>query len=130
MTSMQNCEPAKTVIFVSGRRPEKAFEQEMNTRGVRVLWADTIKAAAGFLNSEPEKTLVVTELAVVDGNWRDLVERVGHLGRPIPIVLLAPTRTAELWWDALECGVEDIVVGHLSPPRFLELLQRNFTVQE
>ena len=119
---MQSHEPAKTVIFVSARRPEAAIEQDMEARGVRVQWASSIKAAAGLLNSAPEKTIVMAELALADGNWRDLVERIRCLGRHIPILLATSASTAELWWDALECGVEDILVAPISASRFCQFL--------
>ena len=43
-------------------------------------WARSIRAAVGLLNSAREKTVIVTELALADGNWRDLVERVRCIG--------------------------------------------------
>ena len=121
--SMQSYEPVKIVIFVGARRPEAAMEQEMQARGVRVEWANSIKAAAGLLNSAiEERKVVITELALTDGNWRDLVERIRSLGTPIPIVLVTSASTAELWWDALECGVEDILVAPLSASRLCQFL--------
>ena len=61
-----------------------------------------------LLNSAREKTVIATELALADGNWRDLIERVRCSGMLIPIVLVTSSSTAELWWDALECGVDEI----------------------
>jgi len=120
---MQSHEPPKTVIFVGARRPEAAMELEMQARGVRVEWANSIKAASDLLNPAiDERTVVITELALTDGNWRDLVERTRWLGRPIPVVLVASASTAELWWDALECGVEDILASPLSASRVCQFL--------
>jgi DNA-binding NtrC family response regulator len=120
---MRSYEPVKKVIFVGARRPEAAMEQEMQARGVRVEWANSIKAAAGLLNSAiEERKVVITELALTDGNWRDLVERIRSLGTPIPIVIVTSASTAELWWDALECGVEDILVAPLSASRLCQFL--------
>jgi DNA-binding NtrC family response regulator len=119
---MQSHEPVKIVIFVGARRPEAAVEQELEARGLILQWASTINAAAGLLNSAAERTVVLTELALADGNWRDLVERVRSLGAPIPIVLVTSASTAELWWDALECSVEDILVAPLSASRLWQFL--------
>jgi hypothetical protein len=38
---------------------------------------------------------------------------------------VTPAITAELWWDALECGIDDILPGHLIASRLCELLQEN-----
>jgi DNA-binding NtrC family response regulator len=127
---IQTDERAGTVIFVGGRRPEAAIEQEMEARGVRVQWARSIRTAAGLLNPRLERTVVITELALVDGNWRDLIERVRCDGRLIPIVLLASASTADLWWDALDCGVEDILIAPLSASRLCEFLGTRFTIPD
>jgi DNA-binding NtrC family response regulator len=127
---MQSHEPAKTVIVVSARRPEAAMEQEMEARGVRVQWASSIKAAAGLLNPALAGTVVITELALAAGNWRDMVDRIRCLGRPIPIVLVTSASTAELWWDALECGVEDILVAPLSASLLCQFLGTQFTIPD
>ena len=111
---------AKTVIVVGSTRPEPSLEKEMEKRGIRVRWARNIKEAGALLNSVVDKTVVVTELALKDGNWRDLLETVRH--GSIPVLLLSSTSTAELWWDALECGIEDILPTPLSASRVCEYL--------
>jgi DNA-binding NtrC family response regulator len=120
---MQSQEPGKTVVFVSARKPEDAIEQEMGARGIRVQWANSIQAVGGLLNSALDGTVVVTELALVDGNWRDLLERISSLRNPTPIVLMASASTAELWWDALECGIEDILVTPVSASQLFQVLR-------
>ena len=81
-----------------------------------------------MLNSVVNRIVVVTELAVKDGNWRDLLETVRY--RSIPVVLVSSTSTAELWWDALDCGVEDILPAPLSGPQLYEYLQKQFKAQK
>ena len=99
------------------------MEQEMGARGIRVVWANSIRAAGDLLNSAFDGTVFVTELALGDGNWRDLVERIRSVRSPVPIVLMASASTAELWWDALECGVEDILVTPVSASQLLQVLR-------
>jgi len=43
------------------------------------------------------------------------------MGIPTPVVLLTSSSTAELWWDALECGIDDILPGHLVVSRLCQL---------
>lgn len=119
---MKSEEPVNTIMFVSGRNPDKIVEQELELRGLKVEWANSIKGATDALNSKSGRTSVVTDLALADGNWRDLVEQVRAVSKSIPIVVVSPASTAELWWDALDCGVEDILVGPLSASRLCEVL--------
>ena|SRR5436309_2813543 len=119
---MKSEEPVNTIMFVSGRKPDKIVEQELRLRGLNVQWANSIKAAADLLDSTSERIGVVTDLALADGNWRDLVERVRTVSSSISVVVVSPTSTAELWWDALDCEVEEILVGPLSASRLCEVL--------
>ena len=120
---MQTYRPAGTVIFVSNRNPEGAVGQSIEAHGLLVRWARSIGAAVDLLNLPQEKTVVVTELALADGNWRDLVERVRRVDISTPIILVTSSSTAELWWDALECGIEDILPTHLVVSRLCQLLE-------
>jgi DNA-binding NtrC family response regulator len=120
---MQTYRRAGTVIFVSNRTPEAAVAQTIEAHGLVIEWARSIRAAVDLLNLPREKTVIVTELALADGNWRDLVERVRRGDISTPIVLVTSCSTAELWWDALECGIEDILPGHLVVSRLCQLLE-------
>jgi DNA-binding NtrC family response regulator len=112
------------VVMVAATKPEPSLKKEMEARGIKVLWARNIRDLADLLNSVVNKTVVVTELALKDGNWRDLLETVRCSS--VPVLLISPTSTPELWWDALDCGVEDILVAPLSTSRLCEYLQKQF----
>ena len=120
---MQTYRRAGTVIFVSNRSPEATVLQDIEAHGLVMQWARSIRAAVGILNSAREKTVIVTELALADGNWRDLAERVKCIDISTPIVLVTSSSTAELWWDALECGIDNILPGYLVVSRLCQLLE-------
>ena len=122
---MQSEEPVNTIIFVSGRKPEAVIEQDLQRRGLKVEWANSIKTAKNLLASASERTAIVADLALTDGNWTDLVEQVKCISSSIPIVLVSSTITAELWWDALDCDVEDILLAPLSASRLCDILGRS-----
>ncbi len=111
------------MIFVSDRGPEATVAQTIEAHGLLIEWARTIRAAVDLLNSPCEKTVIVTELALADGNWRDLVEWVRRVDISTPILLVTSSSTAELWWDALEFGIEDILPGYLVVCRLCQLLE-------
>jgi DNA-binding NtrC family response regulator len=121
--SMQTDRQAGTVIFVSNRSPEATVLQDIEARGLVMQSVRSIRAAVDLLNSAREKTVIVTELALADGNWRDLVERMRGIDICVPIVLATSSSTAELWWDALECGIVDILPGYLIASRLCQLLE-------
>jgi DNA-binding NtrC family response regulator len=112
-----------TVIFVSNRSPEATVAQAIEAHGLAIQWARSIRAAVDLLNSARGKTVIVTELALADGNWRDLVERMRGIDICVPIVLASSSSTAELWWDALECGIDNILPASLLVSRLCQLLE-------
>ena len=111
------------MIIVSNRSPEGAVAQTIEADGLLIEWARSIRAVVDLLNLRRQNTVIATELALADGNWRDLVERVRCIDISTPIVLVTSSRTAELWWDALECGIEDILPAHLVVSRLCQLLE-------
>ena len=119
---MPSEEPVNTIMFVSGRRPEAIIEQDLQRHGLKVEWANSIKAAKDLLASASEKTAIIADLVLADGEWRDLVEQVRCISSSIPIVLVSTTSTPELWWDALDWDVEDILLTPLSVSRLCEIL--------
>jgi len=123
--SMQNKEPVNTIMFVSGTKPEEIIEQDLQRCGLKVEWANSIKAAKDLLTTASERTAVVADLVLADGRWTDLVEQVRSISSSIPIVLVSSSSTAELWWDALDCDVEDILLAPLSASRLCEILRHS-----
>jgi DNA-binding response OmpR family regulator len=123
---MQIHRRAGTVIFASRRGPEASVAQDLDAQGFDVQWAPSITAAVSLLKSTRQKTVIVTELALADGNWRDLIERVRYGGALVPIVLMTSSSTAELWWDALECCVDDILPAPVSASRLRQFLETHF----
>src|SRR5215472_5077777 len=119
---MQSKQRVNTIMFVSGRKPEPIIEQDLQRRGLKVEWANSIKAAKDLLVSASEGTAIVADLALADGNWKHLVEQVRCISSAIPIVLVSHISTAELWWDTLDRDVEDILLAPLSASRLCEIL--------
>src|SRR5215469_7446083 len=122
--SIESEEPVNTIMFVSGRKPEATIEQDLQRRGLKVEWANSIKAAKDLLGSASERTAIVADLALADGNWTDLVEQVRCISSSIPIVLVSSTTSSDLWWEALDCDVEDILSAPLSASRLCEILRK------
>jgi DNA-binding NtrC family response regulator len=127
---MPGKQPARVVIIMAKSESQPGIENELRVRGITVQWARSIKAASSLLDAAPDGTLVITELALRDGNWRDLVERVRYARKFIPVVLLSPTITAELWWEALECGVEDILQAPLSASLLCDYVVKKLTTKK
>jgi DNA-binding NtrC family response regulator len=101
--------------------------QNIEAQGFVMHAARSIREAAEVLGSAGDQVVIVTELALADGNWRDLVERIRDMDISVPVVLSTSSSTPELWWDALECGIVDIVPETLIAPRLFQLFSAGDT---
>src|SRR5579859_3173883 len=63
------------IVFVSRAKPDAALAPALEIRGIRLTWAISVAAATDALTSSPPGTVLFTEIALADGNWRDLVDR-------------------------------------------------------
>ncbi len=123
---MQGQRRPGTVIFASRCGPDPVLAQELEQHGLDIQWATSISATIALLPSARETTVIVTELALADGNWRDLMEQIRCSGNRVPIALVTSSTTAELWWDALECGVDEILHAPLNKYRLSQFLETHF----
>lgn len=104
-----NLEKRPTAVLAISSDTARDVESILNGLGWQAQVAGGIHEAAGLVASYPSVAAVFTEVALHDGNWRDLIEQVKVRRPGLPVFLCAPAGTAELWWDALECGVLDII---------------------
>lgn len=98
------------VVLVTASDETAPVSGEIQELGYAVQRATSIREASASVR-DPEVVAIITELALPDGNWRDLVERMKAGRAAVPLMLISAASTAELWWDALENGVSDILVA-------------------
>ena len=97
------------VVLVMSSSEASQLSRTIEELGYSVRLATGIDETAELLD-DPEPIAILSELALPDGNWRDLVARVRSQKPSVPVVLCSRSGTAELWWDALENGVSEILV--------------------
>jgi len=100
------------VVLAMPQVAATSIAQDIRALGCSVVVASSVADAAACLASLTGRLLVLTEVSFPDGNWRDLMQRTQARHSAIRFVLCTAARTAELWWDALDCGISDI----LTPP--------------
>ena len=128
MEIMQIEKRAGSVILVSNRDLDASVAAGVEASGMEVRWVPSIASALDLLRAGADHAVLVTELALPDGNWRDLVEQVKNLENSVPIVLVSSAISAELWWDALESGIQDVLHAPLTAPLLRQLVQANSTL--
>jgi len=64
--------------------------------------------AKKLLESQPFGA-VLTEAALSDGSWKDVVGVVGRIKRRVAVVVTDLLADARFWVDVLECGAYDLL---------------------
>jgi DNA-binding NtrC family response regulator len=109
MISTQALPQLPSIVLAMPQSAAAPIAQEIRAIGCSVVVASSVADTAGCLAKLTGRLIVLAELSFPDGNWRDLMERTQAQHSGIRFVLCTAARTTELWWDALDCGVSDIV---------------------
>lgn len=87
-----------------------------------VLTATSCGEAAQLLRDEPGVGLVLTDLALPDGSWFDVLNRVGDEHRDTKVVVCARVADERLWTQVLEAGGFDVLVEPYQAREVLRIL--------
>ncbi len=104
---MQNEVTALVVMSPERRSP---LIDHLVALDVHILTASSCGEAAERLHDEPAVRLVLTDLALPDGSWFDVLNRVGDLSATVAVVVCARVADERLWTQVLEAGGFDVLV--------------------
>jgi DNA-binding NtrC family response regulator len=54
--------------------------------------------------------LVLTDVAVADGTWRDVIRLAEKRGRKLPVIVISRVVNMRLYLDTQDCGAADFIV--------------------
>ena len=78
--------------------------------GIEVLPVYGCNQARRMFEARPQVQVVVTDAALHDGNWRQVLEIVAHGSRKTEVVVCSRLGDPKLWLDVLEEGGYDVLV--------------------
>jgi DNA-binding NtrC family response regulator len=82
----------------------------------RALTAATCSEAAAALHREPAVDVVLTDLALPDGSWCDVLNLTADLHPEAGVVVCARLADERLWTEVLDAGGFDILVEPFQEP--------------
>ena len=112
----------RSVVLAMSQIAASQIAQEMRTIGCSVVGASSVADVDSCLAKLTGRLLVLTEISFPDGNWRDLIHRTQPQHSRTLFILCSATRTAELWWDALDCEISDILTPPYSVPDVMRMM--------
>ena len=110
------------ILFISGHREDaRNISQMLQTLPLMVDHAESLQQARGKLR-QCEYDVVLTEAALPDGNWLDVL----HLARACPeeleVIITDPHADARLWSEALNRGAYDLIAQPFYEPEVRRIL--------
>lgn len=110
------------VLFVSGH-PEDAHQlsQMLHALPLMLEHVETLRHARGELEQN-HYDVVLTEAALPDGNWLDVLHLIRDFPRRINVIVTDPHADARFWAEALNLGAYDLLAQPFYEPEVRRIL--------
>ena len=110
------------ILFLSGRPEDARHLTQMLQQLPLVLdHASTVHQARGKLQQK-EYDVVLTEAALPDGNWLDVLHLTRESPRETQVIVTDPQADARFWAEVLNLGAYDLLAQPFYEPEVRRIL--------
>jgi two-component system response regulator PilR (NtrC family) len=110
------------ILFVSGHRDDaREISQMLQLLPMAVDHAGTLEQARAQLRQE-EYDILLTEAALPDGNWLDVLHLAREYPHDVQVIVTDPHADARLWSEALNMGAYDLLAQPFYEPEVRRIL--------
>ena len=110
----------KILLVVPAHRRSGLLEI-LDEKDVQIYPAADFREAQRRLTGPDSFDLVLTDAELPDGSWRDLLQILLQLRSPCEMIVCS--RDEQLWVEALQCGVYDLLVEPYEGLEVLRIIQ-------
>jgi DNA-binding NtrC family response regulator len=103
--------------------PFRALEQALLNQGVRTQHAHTCAQAGTALRGSRSQRLVLTDSALPDGTWADVLNLASANRGAVPVIVVSRLVDMDLYLRTLENGASDFIVPPLSPAELAHVVK-------
>jgi two-component system response regulator PilR (NtrC family) len=110
------------ILFVSGHRDDaREISQMLQLLPMAVDHAGTLEQARAQLRQD-EYDILLTEAALPDGNWLDVLHLARECPHDLQVIVTDPHADARLWSEALNMGAYDLLAQPFYEPEVRRIL--------
>ena len=102
-------QPKITAMIIMARECRLPLLEALESCGIEVLPVCDCSEARRMLEIQPEMQVVLTDVALPDGDWREVLQIVAHSRPNIEVVVSSRLGDHKLWIDVLEQGAYDVL---------------------
>lgn len=110
------------ILFISGRQEDaRRLSQMLRTLPLALAHVEDLRQARAELQ-QSDYQVVLTEAALPDGNWLDVLHLVRDQPAELKVIVTDPQADARLWSQALNLGAYDLVSQPFYEPEVRRIL--------
>ncbi len=99
------------------------LDQVLEALSFKVIRARSAKEAEAQLCEIPCPHLVLTDAALPDGNWMDVLDITAKAVEPVNVVVVSPIADIQLYLDAMDQGAYDFMTDSFTVPEIVHVLK-------
>jgi DNA-binding NtrC family response regulator len=106
--------------------PPQSRQIENALRGFAIdsIGVKDLAGVRSALAAQPRPRVVLTQISLGDGNWRDVMGEVSRVDETIPVIIYTRAPATELWMDALDSGIYDVIQAGCGAAELLGVIAR------
>ncbi|HEY2018695.1 MAG TPA: response regulator [Bryobacteraceae bacterium] len=110
------------ILFISGHRDDALrLSQMLHALPLAIDHVGTVHQARAKLRQE-DYSLVLTEAALPDGNWLDVLHATRESPQDLELIVTDPQADARFWSEALNLGAYDLLTQPFYEPEVRRIL--------
>jgi len=110
------------ILFISGRQEDaRCLSQMLHRLPMVIRHVETVQQARTRLQLE-EYAVILTEAALPDGGWLDVLRLSRECPQELEVVVTDPQADSRLWAEALNLGAYDLLAQPFYEPEVRRIL--------
>jgi len=93
----------------------RALEEMLNGQGIRTCRVRRCAGVRRALKQLHGFDLVLTDVAVADGTWKDVIRLVRERAKDTPVIVMSRVVSMRLYLDTQDGGAADFIVPPMAP---------------
>jgi len=93
----------------------RGLEEALHNQAIQTSHAHQCAEARKVLKEDGPIDLVLTDVAVADGTWKDVIRSVRRVAKRTPVIVMSRVVDMRLYLDTQDAGAADFIVPPMTP---------------
>jgi DNA-binding NtrC family response regulator len=100
----------------------RGLEEMLHEQEIRTCHVHQCAEIGSMFREAGPVDLVMTDVTVADGTWKDVIRVVRKAAKDTPVVVMSQVVNMKLYLDTLDGGAADFIVPPMAPPDLAHVL--------